>query len=98
MIVLNQSLLYEDWQDIGSRLAVTLLVASVILLEGDRVVTQQFLHEGVVQTGHDILAFRIRLLVNQIQDNGTYVSRYMSLSELRDYIIEQQENSTNGGN
>lgn len=28
-------------------------------------------------------------LVNQIRDNGTYVSRYMSLSELRDYIIEQ---------
>ena len=38
------------------------------------------------------------LLVNQKQDNGTYVSRYMRLSALRDYIIEQWENSTNGGN
>lgn len=26
------------------------------------------------------------LLVNQKRDNGTYVSRYMSLSALRDYI------------
>lgn len=37
-------------------------------------------------------------LVNQIQSNGTYVSRKMSLSALRDYIIEQLENTTNEGN
>ena len=38
------------------------------------------------------------LLVNQIRDDGTCVSRYMSLSGLRDYIIGQRENSTNEGN
>ena len=37
-------------------------------------------------------------LVNQKQDNGTYVSKSMRLSALRDYIIEQWENSTNEGN
>jgi hypothetical protein len=38
------------------------------------------------------------LLVNQKQNDGTYVSKYMTLDALRDYIVGQPENSTNEGN
>ena len=43
VIVLDQSFLHEDGQDIGGRLAVTFLVTSVILLGGDGIVTQEML-------------------------------------------------------
>ena len=68
VIVLNESLLHQNGQDIGCRLAVPLLLAAIVLLEGDGVVAQQLLHEGIVQTGHDIFSFCIRLLVDQIKD------------------------------
>ena len=68
MVVLDQSFLYQNGQDIGSRLSVALFVAAIVLLEGHRVVTQQLLHKLVIYARHDELALRVRFLVNQIQD------------------------------
>ena len=36
---------------------------------------------------HDILIGNELFLVNQIQSNGGYISRYMTLDALRDYIL-----------
>lgn len=37
VIVLNESLLHQNGQDVGCRLAVPLLLAAIVLLEGDGV-------------------------------------------------------------
>ena len=55
MVVLDQPLLHQDGQNVRSRLAGALLAVAIVRLEGYRVVTQQLLHELVIDACHDDL-------------------------------------------